>query len=57
MTYIYDIVVNFVDGDRLIEFFEWDRRDIVEHIRKIPLIRVNDDCFFDFISNRVVVSL
>lgn len=56
MTYIYDILVDFIDGSRVVEFFEWDKGDIVEHIKKIPLIRVNDDTFFDFINNDITTS-
>lgn len=56
MTYIYDIIVNFVDGDRLVEFFEWDNRDVIEHVKRVPLVRVDEEVFFDFIGREVVVS-
>jgi len=56
MLYIYDILVNFMDGERVYEFFEWDTRDIIEHIRKIPVIRVNEKAFYDLVYNQVVVD-
>lgn len=56
MLYIYDILVNFMDGDRIYEFFEWDYKDIIEHIRKIPAIRVDEDTFYDLIYNEVKVD-
>lgn len=58
MIYIYDILVNFTDSnDRVYEFFEWDRKDVIEHIKKIPLIRVNDQTFYDFMNNDVSIEL
>ena len=40
MTYIYDLLLNFQDVNRLVEFFEWTDQDILEHIKKIPLFRI-----------------
>lgn len=56
MIYIYDILVNFMDGSRIYEFFEWDYKDIIEHIRKIPAIRVNQKTFHDLLNNEVRVD-
>ena len=38
MIFIYDILVNF--NDKLYDFYEWSENDLIEHIRKIPLIKV-----------------
>lgn len=43
MTYIYDVLLNFTDDDRLIEFYEWDEDDILEHIKRILLVRVSSN--------------
>ncbi len=56
MLYIYDILVNFMDGNRIYEFFEWDYNDVVEHIRKIPVVRVDQKTFKDFIENEIKVD-
>lgn len=56
MLYIYDILLNFIDGDRIYEFFEWEYKDIVEHIKQIPTLKVDDKTFNDFIYNDIVVS-
>ena len=40
MNYIYDIVLNF--QKMYYNFFEWNRKDIIYHMKKIPLIRVSD---------------
>ena len=52
MTFIYDILLNFQDKDRLVEFFEWEDKDILEHVKRIPLFHVpsvdmNHFCFSD----------
>ena len=57
MLYIYDILVNFIDGNRIYEFFEWNSNDVVEHIKKIPLIKVDNITFYDLIYNDIKVSI
>ena len=56
MTYIYDILLNFTDTERLLEFFEWDEKDQIENIKKIPLIRVSNKTMKDFIVKKVKIS-
>ena len=41
MIYVYDLLLNFQDVGRLVEFFEWSEQDVLEHIKKIPLFRIN----------------
>ena len=41
MIYVYDLLLNFQDTGRLVEFFEWSDKDVLEHIKKIPLFRIN----------------
>ena len=40
MTFIYDIILNF--HKKYYNFFEWNSKDIIYHMKKIPLIRVSD---------------
>ena len=54
MIYIYDIMLNF--NDKLYEFFEWDDKDNIFYIRKIPLFRVSDNVLSDIINNKVIIS-
>lgn len=56
MTYIYDVLLNFTDDERIIEFFEWDEKDYPEHIKRIPLIRVTTKTLTDFINKKVKVD-
>ena len=42
MNYAYDILLNFTDEDRLIEFYEWNEKDYIEHIKKIPIFYISN---------------
>lgn len=52
MVYIYDIVLNF--NDELLEFFEWEDNDDIKYIKRLPLIRVNDNLIKDILENNVL---
>ena len=56
MTYIYDILLNFIDGSRVYEFFEWEKQDMVEHIKRIPLFCVDDEVLEDALTKDIVFS-
>ncbi len=53
MTYIYDVLLNFTDEDRLIEFFEWEEADILEHIKRIPLVRISSKQLSELLKSAV----
>lgn len=40
MIYIYDLLLNYQDGNRLVESFEWSKDDVLEHIKRIPMFVV-----------------
>lgn len=52
MNFIYDIVLNF--NKDYYDFFEWNKKDNVINIKKIPLFVVNNDIFnnmkYDFVT-------
>ena len=52
MNFIYDIVLNF--NKDYYDFFEWNKKDSIINIKKIPLFIVNNDIFnsmkYDYIS-------
>lgn len=56
MTYIYDVLLNFTDENKLIEFFEWNSEDTLEHIKRIPLIKVSTKTLNDFLTNNIKVD-
>lgn len=43
MNYIYDILLNFNDADEYFEFYEWKDDDCLEHIKRIPIIRISSE--------------
>lgn len=51
MNYIYDILVNF--NEEMYDFFDWNESDNIEHIRKIPLFRLNPKDFYNIKNNLV----
>lgn len=55
MNYFYDINVNF-DEENLYEFYEWQKKDIIENIKKIPLHLVSSSLMKDFIKYKPIVE-
>lgn len=56
MNYIYDILLNFIDSDRLIEFYEWDTEDCLDHIKRIPIYRISSKQMQEICENKIVAS-
>lgn len=56
MTYTYDILLNFTDDSRVIEFFEWEDEDVLEHIKRIPLVRTSPKQLFELSKNNVKID-
>lgn len=56
MIYVYDIILNWTDEDKIYEFFEWEFNDDLEHIKKIPLFKIDVNTFNDFLNYVVKVD-
>ena len=56
MINVYDILVNIIDSERVYEFFEWNNKDDIEHIKKIPLVKVSSHFLDDCINNNITVD-
>lgn len=54
MNFIYDIVLNF--NKEYYDFFEWNKKDSIVNIKKIPLFIVNNDTFNSMKYDSVTVS-
>ena len=54
MNYIYDILVNF--NTKLYDVYEWNKKDTITHIRKIPLCHIQHKILLDFIYKNVRIS-
>ena len=55
MEYIYDIVLNF--NDCYYEFYEWNSKDKIINVKKIPVYRINDIDYLSFKYNIVRLIL
>lgn len=49
MIYIYDILLNFCDPDIVYDFYEWNKNDDIENIKRIKLIHVNSNILNDML--------
>ena len=49
MIYVYDMILNWTDGDKVYEFFEWDLNDEIEHIKRIPMFKIENKFFDDIL--------
>ena len=54
MIYIYDIILNF--NSVFYEFYEWDSKDNLTFIRKIPLVKVDTNFINDILTKKVVTD-
>ncbi len=54
MKNVYDILVNFKKNPY--EFYEWDKKDNIEHIKVISSFKISDRCLYDFINYDVKVD-
>ena len=51
MNYIYDVVLNF--QKEYYDFFDWNQNDNIYHMRKIPIIKIDNNQLLD-IKNNIV---
>ncbi len=51
MNYIYDVVLNF--QKEYYDFYDWNKSDNIYHMRKIPIIKVNNKQLLDIKNNTV----
>ena len=51
MNYIYDIILNF--QKEYYDFYEWNNNDHIYHMRKIPIIKVNNKQLLDIKNNTI----
>lgn len=56
MIYTYDILLNWTKEDRLKEFFEWNLEDDLEHIKKIPIIRISEVMMKDLLTSKIKID-
>ena len=57
MIYVYDMILNWNDKDRIYEFFEWELNDEIEHIKRIPLFKIDSNKFDEIFNCEVKVDI
>ena len=56
MIYTYDILLNWTKEERLKEFYEWALEDDLEHIKKMPIIRIRESLLKDLLTSKVKID-
>ena len=54
MEYVYDIVLNF--RDKYYDFYEWNKKDKIINIKKIPIYRINNKDYLNIKNNDVIIN-
>ena len=54
MTYVYDIVLNF--NTEYYDFYEWKKDDVIYHIKRINLIKVDSKTYNEIYDNFVLFN-
>lgn len=54
MSFIYDILINF--NKQLVDFYDWNLNDNIEHVRKMPLYRIDSKSLLDIKDHVVMVD-
>lgn len=54
MNYIYDILVNL--NDVAYDFYDWNGKDNIEHIRKIPLFKVKSQMLKELKKDDIILD-
>lgn len=55
MNFIYDVLLNF-SNEEILDIYEWEKRDNISHVRKVPLFKIRNNQFKELISNNIVIS-
>ncbi len=55
MTFVYDIYVNF--QNIYYDFYEWNKKDTITHIKKIPIFQIEDKKFQKLIPHDYQIDL
>jgi len=55
MNYYYDILLNF--QDEYCMFYEWDKDDNIDFIKKIPLLHIDSKTFNDIYSKIIEIDI
>ena len=55
MLFVYDIVLNWCN-DVIYDFFEWEKKDKIDHIKRIILVKSSMNTLFDFLNYEIEID-
>lgn len=55
MNYFYDLLVN--PQEEFLEFYEWEKKDTIVPVKKVPVFKVSEQVIFDFLKRNITLSL
>ncbi|MGI6329289.1 MAG: hypothetical protein ACOXZR_00310 [Bacilli bacterium] len=53
MNFIYDVLINF-SSNEVYSFYEWQEDDQIKHLKKVPLIKVDNKTYFHFKNDSII---
>ncbi len=53
MYYDYDVLLNFGSEEEIYPFYEWEKKDSLEFVKKIPLFRVTSETLLDHLEYQI----
>ena len=56
MYYIYDIILNLTDSNRIYDFYEWELNDNIVHIKKMPVIKVDSKTMDKILNYKIEIN-
>ena len=56
MIYTYDILLNWTKDERGKDFYEWSLEDDLEHIKKIPIIKISEIMLKDILTSKIKIN-
>ena len=54
MHYIFDVLINL--KKEIYDIYDWNRKDSIVNLRKVPIIKVSEKQFFDLFTNVVQIE-
>lgn len=55
MNTVYDLLLNF--SDVAYDFYEWNIKDDIEHIKKIPFVKISTETLYNFMKRNIKIDI
>lgn len=54
MNTVYDLLLNF--QEEAFAFYEWEKEDTIEHIKRIPMVRISSQMLYDMMASTISID-